>query len=189
MEEPKRLRVLEIGGQPKPQAQDNPAWKDAEILHLNATDDYGIEGDFPPPDIMCDAADIPEEHWGTFDAVFASHVLEHFHWALGSSVLAHWAELLVPGGEIHVIVPSLEWAARGILSEKMPMSVMPHLFAGQVTEYDVHKTGYTMLLLRAYFAEAGLQVTFAQTLPYAIGVLGQVMTAEQHYVIGTKPVI
>ena len=165
------------------------AWKDAEILHLNATDEYGVDWDCPPPDIMCNAAEVPEEYWGTFDAVFASHVLEHFHWALGHSIIEHWGELLVPGGELHVIVPSLEWAARGILSEKMPLSVLAHLYAGQTTEYDIHKTGFTMLLLRMYFAEAGLQVVFAQTLPYGIRVMGQTMTAEQHYVIGKKPMI
>lgn len=182
-----KLRVLEIGGEPKPQAHFNEAWKDAEILHLNSHEDFGVDWETKKPDILCDAADIPEEHWETFDAVFASHVLEHFHWALGNSIIAHWAQLLKPGGELHIVVPSLEWAARGILSEKMPLSVLAHLYAGQLDEYDIHKTGFTMLLLRMYFAEAGLQVTFAQTLPYGIKVLGQAMTAEQHYIIGTKP--
>jgi len=179
---PTKLKVLEIGGQPKPQAHLNEAWADAEILHLDAVKDH-------KPDILCDARDIPVEYWGTFDAVFASHVLEHFPWYEGSAVLEHWAELLKPGGELHIIVPSLEWAARAILSEKVPMSVLPHLYAGQVDEYDIHRTGFTMLLLRKYFDEVNLGVTMARTTPYWIMVLGEPMQAEQHYVVGVKQVV
>lgn len=175
------MKILEIGGSITPQAHLNEAWEGAEFLHLDAVEDY-------KPDILCDAADIPSEYWGIFDGVFASHVLEHFHWVLGSSVLQHWTELLKPGGELHIIVPSLEWAARAILSENPPISVLAHLYAGQVNEYDIHKTGFTMMLLRKYFAEAELEVRQARTVPYHILVSEEPVPAEQHYLVGVKPV-
>ena len=181
-----KLKVLEIGPSNHPQARFIPGWEDAEHFTLDAMWDENIEG-WAKPDILCDAADIPEEHWGKFDGVFSSHVLEHFPWYVGSNVLQHWTELLKPGGAMHVVVPSLEWAAREILSENPTPAIFPHLYAGQTNEYDIHKTGFTMLLLRKYFEEAGLMVRTARTGTYTIVVLGEPMPSEQHYIMGVKP--
>lgn len=136
------------------------------------------------PDIVCNARDVPEEYWGQFDGVFASHVLEHFEWWEQDAILKHWTELLKPGGELHIVVPSLEWAARVILSENPILGVLPHLYGGGVDIYDIHRTGYTMLLLRKYFESAGIAVREAKTMPYWISVLGNPVQAEQHYVWG-----
>jgi SAM-dependent methyltransferase len=172
-------RVLEIGGQPKPQA--HLLWPDAEILHLN------IDADLKP-DIIADAANPPEELNGTFDKVFASHVLEHFSYNMEEHVLRKWIGLLKDGGELHIVVPSAEWAAREVLSDKPSPALLPHMHAGNVNQWDVHLNSFTMRKLRAVFERLGLNVTRAASAPYHIHVwwLGKDLEAEQHYICGVK---
>lgn len=170
--------VLEIGGQPKPQAHMVPDFEGAKIVHLNI--DEALK-----PDIVADAANMPEELHGKFDAIFASHVLEHFSYWKTNLVVDGWVKCLKPGGELHVVVPSLEWACREVLSENPSPAVYPQLFAGQMNEWDVHLTGFTMRKLRQLFEKAGLNVGIARTGIYhiVVGQLGE-FEALQHYIVG-----
>lgn len=171
------MKVLEIGPNLKPQAQ--MIWPDAEIVTLDIDPEL-------KPDIVADAAHMPEELTGQFDAILASHVLEHFSYWNTGQVLAGWIECLKDGGELHVVVPSLEWAAREVLSEKPSQALLPHLFAGQVNQWDLHWAAFTLRKLRADMERAGLNVKRAKTGPYHITVAGTVWEAEQHYVMGVK---
>lgn len=177
-----QLLVLEIGGQPKPQAHMVPSFEKAKIVHLNI--DPALK-----PDIVADAADIPPELYGKFDAVFASHVLEHFSYWKTEQVLAGWAKCLKDGGELHVVVPSLEWAAREVLSENPSPAVYAQLYAGQVNEWDVHYTGFTMRKLRQLMDRVGIDTNTARTGVYhvRVGDLGE-FEAHQHYIAGVKGV-
>lgn len=176
------MRVLEIGGNIKPQAasliQD---YSEAEIIRLDIDPETN-------PDIVADAANPPEELFGTFDGVFASHVLEHFSYWHSVTVLKVWRKLLVPGGMVHILVPSLEWAARQILSENPSPAVYPHLFAGQMNQWDLHYTGYTMRKLRYDLHAAGFHVVRARTGRYQIKVADKEYLAEQHYAAGVNPI-
>jgi len=51
----------------------------------------------------------------SFDAVYASHVLEHLEPAEGSFLLAEMRRVLRPGGIARLVVPDLERSARGYL--------------------------------------------------------------------------
>lgn len=173
------MRVLEIGPNVKPQARYIPGWENAEVLTMDA--DPNLK-----PDIVADARRMPDELAGQFDGLLASHVLEHFPWWDVENVLTSWLTVLKPGGEIHIVVPSLEWAAREILSEHTSRAMIPHLYAGVTTPWDVHLSGYTMRYLRALFDKVDIAVVAARSGEYTLMVLGNPMQAEQHYVKGIK---
>lgn len=178
--EPGQLLILEIGGQPKPQAQFVEEWKGAKVVELNINEEL-------QPDIVADAASVPEELHGKFDGVLASHVLEHFSYWKTEEVLQGWIDCLKPGGALHVLVPSLEWACREVLSERPSPAVYAQLYAGQINQWDVHLTGFTMRKLRQLFAKLGLSVNVARTGVYhlRVGQMGE-FEAMQHYIVGVK---
>lgn len=174
------MKILEIGPERTPQADKIPGWEDAEVLTLD------IDPEFEP-DILCDAADIPDKWHGEFDGVLASHVLEHFPYNDIQGVVDEWARLLKGGGQLHIVVPSLEWAARQILIEDTSPALFPHMYGSQINEYQVHMSGFTMRLLRLKMAKADLMVQRARTGDYDISINGKVFQARQHYVMGVKP--
>ena len=177
IETPVKLRVLEIGAGPKPQAK--------KLLPDTFIETMDIDPQYKPT-YLHDAATIPQELYGKFDLVFASHVLEHFPWYETHNVLVEWRKALRVGGELHVLVPSLEWAAEQILSGHPSKAINGHLYAGSQTQWDVHKAGFTLPILRAHFEHARLAVAMAESGPYPIAIMGEVMRAEQHYIIGRK---
>lgn len=171
--------VLEIGANVKPQAGFIESFKDAKVITLDADVNQ-------KPDIVADAANMPPELYGKLDGLLASHVLEHFSYWNTNKVLAGWIKCLKPGGEIHILVPSLEWAARQVLSENPSPAIYAQLYAGQVNQWDRHDTGFTMRKLRQLFQVEGVNVHTAKTGIYHIrvGNLGE-FEAEQHYIAGT----
>lgn len=177
IETPVKLRVLEIGAGPKPQAK--------KLLPDTFIETMDIDPQYKPT-YLHDAATIPQELYGKFDLVFASHVLEHFPWYETHNVLVEWRKALRVGGELHVLVPSLEWAAEQILSGHPSKAINGHLYAGSQTQWDVHKAGFTLPILRAHFEHARLAVALAESGPYPIAISGEIMRAEQHYIIGRK---
>src|SRR4051812_10216180 len=60
-------------------------------------------------DHVGDAADLSRFATGTFEAVYASHVLEHFDYidSIGAT-LREWHRVLVVNGMLYVSVPDLE---------------------------------------------------------------------------------
>jgi predicted SAM-dependent methyltransferase len=180
---PGQKLVLEIGANKKPQARFIEAWNSEEKAKVLTLDvDEKME-----PDILCDAADMPPELYGKLDGLIASHVLEHFSYWKTNAVLEGWIKCLKDGGELHILVPSLEWAAREVLAENPSPAVYAQLFAGQVNQWDVHLTGFTMRKLRQLMDTLGLSCTTAKTGVYhvRVGKLGE-FEAHQHYVVGVK---
>jgi predicted SAM-dependent methyltransferase len=171
------MLVLEIGANIKPQAK--YVWENATIETMDADAAQN-------PTYVNDARKMPEHLYGKFDAVFASHVLEHIPYWEAHAALIEWGKVIKPGGELHIVVPSLEWAAEQILSEKPSKAIMPHLFAGLTTAWDVHLSGYTMRNLRSYMEIAGYRVIRARSGPYTLLVDKVPHEAEQHYVAGIK---
>lgn len=179
------MRCLEIGGYPIPLAES--LWEGEEIEHLNAWDVAIANSKVDWEVDAFDVGNAPPELIGRFDHIIASHVLEHVFPNGVLPVLKLWASWLKPeGGKLHIIVPSLEWAARQILSETPDPPTWAHLFGGHISEWDVHHTGFTMRLLRKVFEDAGLHVVRATTAPYNIGWMGKEYLADNHYVAGVN---
>jgi len=121
-----------------------------------------------------------------FDLVMCSHVVEHIAPRTVDPVLAKLYAATVDGGQIIVKVPSIEWAAEQIASEKATIAVLFHLWGGQNGPYDVHKWGYTIGGLRNVVKRAGYVIAKAGVGHYEIIVNGKAYPAQETYVIGIK---
>lgn len=110
------------------------------------------------PDVRCDLRAIPELYTGTFDVVHSRHVLEHFARREAPAVVAHWAQLLVPGGELIIRVPNIGWAIERFLDEEASAAERAYawdqFYGAQRTPYDFHKNGFTERKLAALLRTA-----------------------------------
>lgn len=93
----------------------------------------------PGVDVVGDVTALEFQH-GTIDAIFASHLIEHFPVrALHDVVLPHWRNLLRPGGELVLIAPDgaamLEAYKDGVFNFDELREV---LYGGQEYEGDFH---------------------------------------------------
>jgi predicted SAM-dependent methyltransferase len=167
------MRVLEIGGQPKPKA--HIYFRGAEIFHLDANPLH-------EPDFLIDAQLVTPEDTGTFDGIMASHVLEHFHWIHVRGVLERWKALLNPGGEIHIIVPDLGWVCDNL--HELPWHVQPHLFGGHINEWDVHKVMFTEPMLAKLAQDVGFLPLELGTQWYEFYSINRPMKAKEIYYRG-----
>ena len=173
--EPGKKLILEIGANVKPQAK--YLYPDDKIVIMDI--DKSLN-----PDIVMDAGKM--DYVNKFDAILASHVLEHFPYHNTIEVLEKWKKALRKDGKLHILVPSWEWTARQVLSESPSKAIWGHSFAGLTNEWDVHKCMFTMRHLRYLFDKVGLNVTEARTTKYTLMIYGERMEAEQHYVVGEK---
>ncbi len=168
--------VIEIAPHLKPQANLIPGYEEATVINIDIDPERKA-------DVIADAAFMPFAE-GSVDGVFASHVLEHFSYWVEMSVLAGWAACLKPGGVLHIVVPSLEWCARQILSDHPSKALLGTLYAGQTTQWDVHLNGFTMRKLRSMFERLGLNVIRARSGKFRINVIDEIHESEQHYIAG-----
>lgn len=57
-------------------------------------------------DYVCDASKKMPFNSGTFDLIYASHMLEHVAWYQVSAVINEWIRILKPGGSVEIWVPN-----------------------------------------------------------------------------------
>ena len=112
-------------------------------------------------DHVGDAGDLARFETATFEAVYASHVLEHFDYkdALPAT-LREWHRVLSAGGMLYVSVPDMDvLASLLVLKEKLTLEerfhVMRMLFGGHIDRFDYHLVGLTVDFLATYLMEAG----------------------------------
>lgn len=106
------------------------------------------------PSIVADWRNIPVQDQ-FFDIVHSSHCLEHTYFRESLNVLKEWQRVLKIGGELHLKVPNLQWAAKRIMDGTMEKGnreeaerVMFVLYSAQLNHEDTHKSGYTPELLK-----------------------------------------
>ena len=140
------LRKLNIGG-----TAPAPGW---EILNINPS---------PHVDHIGNAKDLSQFPDGTFNTIYASHVLEHFDYK-GEllSTLKEWHRVLKPFGWLFVSVPDIDVLAKLLLDKKrLTMSerfhVMRMIFGGHVDDHDYHFTGFNEEFLGHYLFDAGFR--------------------------------
>ena len=173
--------VLDVGAGERSVARS--MWPDATVRTLDA--DPALK-----PDVVGTLLSIPEPD-DTYDAVVASHVLEHVEYRDATTALKEMRRVVKLGGEVHILVPSLEWAARQILGESMSPVTIPHIYGLQTTPWQYHKAGFRLADLRDLMTSVGLRVVVARRAVYHVsGVDRDGKTvgypAEQHYVVGRK---
>ncbi len=125
------------------------------------------------PDICLDARLLAQLPAATYDAVYCSHNLEHFHRRDAGKVISGFRHVLKPEGFVEVIVPDLDTLFKRVVGENLdvddvlyesplgPIRVRDVIY-GLSTEVEnsgndfyLHKTGYTAKSLKALFAANG----------------------------------
>jgi len=136
---------LHIGG-----AEPHPDWK---ILDVE---------DRPEVDFVGDASCLNQFEDGSIEAIYVSHVLEHFYYGLNNELikaLMEWYRVLQLGGKLFISVPNLQVLCWLYLNPNLvPLEhhhIMRIMFGGQTNQYDVHKVGFDFDTLGLYLEEAG----------------------------------
>ena len=168
--------ILDIGSGKESEAK--LYWHDEEVHRLDSDESLN-------PDLLGTMQKIPAED-ESYERVLASHVLEHLPFMDVLDALKEVCRVLVKGGEFHLMVPSLEWAAREILSETMSLVTILHLYGTQTNEHQRHRTGFTMLMLRELLPLAGFSVAASQRSIYQVNIGDDLYEPEQHYMVGIK---
>lgn len=107
------------------------------------------------------ALDLSRFEDNTFEALYASHVLEHFDYKDElQQVLLEWKRVLEPGGKIYISVPDMStlaqlFLARDQLDVSQRFQVMRMMFGGHVDRYDYHMVGFDQDILVDFLAAAG----------------------------------
>lgn len=107
-------------------------------------------------DIYCDLTRLPFDP-GTFDLVYASHVLEHVHRKEVVATLFHWGQMLKPGGVLRIAVPNFEAVAKRYLVTKNLPELMGLLYGGQNHPRNNHFVTFDKPTLTEAFTRAGLK--------------------------------
>jgi predicted SAM-dependent methyltransferase len=141
------LVKLHIGGK-----ETHPEWK---ILDIEQR---------PEVDYVCDASKLSLFEDKSVDAIYASHVLEHFFYGLNNELentLVEWYRVLKPGGKLMISVPNLQVLCWLYLHPDMDSThryqLMRIMFGGQTNQYDVHKVGFDFDILATYLSQVGFQ--------------------------------
>lgn len=136
---------LHIGG-----CQPHPDWKifDAE--------------ERPEVDFVGNAKDLGQFADGSIEAIYASHVLEHFFHTLDNELvqtLSEWYRVLAPGGHLYISVPDLRTLCWLYINPNLlpieRFQLLGMMYGGQTNEWDVHKAGFDADILALYLEEVG----------------------------------
>lgn len=119
-----------------------------------------IDG-FPFPHIhyVRDIGDLSIFSDNSVDLIYASHCLEHFHYAEVGNVLKEWQRVLKKGGILRVSVPDFDLLLKIYYDNDMnPDNIIPQLLGGQNNKYNFHymvfnKQNLTMKLKEAGFSD------------------------------------
>jgi predicted SAM-dependent methyltransferase len=136
---------LHIGGQEK-----HPDWKIFDIEKREEVDYVG------------DASDLSQFEDESIEAIYASHVLEHFYYGVNNELaftLSEWYRVLKEGGQLMISVPDIRtlcWLyTKPEIGIQERFGIMRMMFGGQINQYDVHKVGFDFDILCYYLAEVG----------------------------------
>ena len=175
-------RVLNIGAGSKqikmPQHYDG--W---DKVYLDANQN-------PEMDIIADARDMRKEiPDNSFDAVFTSHVLEHFFLSDVTLVLKEFYRILKPNGMIETHVPDFYTCVKKVINDDYPIDKPLYQspagpictldiifgyskFVKQGSHLDAHKTAFTPEFIERLHQEAGFKVQLNECAAFEIVVAG-----------------
>jgi predicted SAM-dependent methyltransferase len=97
----------------------------------------------------------------TIEALYASHVLEHIHYADVPGTLAEWYRVVRPGGKLMVAVPDMNILSQLFVKPELKVAdkvlVMLMMFGGQSDHTDFHYAGFDLELLGAHLLNVGFE--------------------------------
>jgi predicted SAM-dependent methyltransferase len=135
-------RRLHLGGTVKAEG-----WENFNLPHEPTADHVG------------DAKDLSRFSDGTFQAIYASHMLEHLDYALSAyGALCEWHRVLRLDGVLMISVPDLEVISKLMLKAQTfsdQFYLMRVLYGAHSDAADYHKSGWTSQLLATYLQSVG----------------------------------
>lgn len=193
------MKVLNVGGNNK--AIGIPGVFEGWEHHLLDIDKKG------KPDICADARDLAsmEEYKGNYDAVYCSHVIEHFYTHDVPKVLNGFFSVTGSHGFVWIACPNLKEVVKRVYEGNMELSdPLYRLSSGEpITSLDVlfgwgreieqsgqdffsHKTGFTVGSLSRAVYDAGFKHIKAQEVGLELLVVGfknkeDISIIEKHY--------
>lgn len=132
------------------------------------------------PDIVCDARELSGLPASTYDSVYCSHNLEHYHRHDAVKVLAGFAHVLKTEGFAFIRVPDMGEVMRTVVQRNLDIDdVLYQSAAGPIMVRDViygygveiersgndfyaHKTGFTGKSLKSLLESAGFRWVFTR---------------------------
>lgn len=108
-------------------------------------------------DLYCDMMRLPYDK-GTFDLIYACHVLEHTHRHTVFAVLHHWRELLKDGGVLRLAVPNFAAVVRRYTEQGNLEELMGLLYGGQNHPLNHHLVTFDSKTLTAALVKVGFVV-------------------------------
>lgn len=100
--------------------------------------------------------------------------------------LAQFKALLATDGQLHLHMPSLEWASREVRAGRLEAHVLAHLYG---VDDQPRRCSLTLLALRDLCEKAGLVVVRAETEAYVVGTTAtnEEKHGDRHYLVAVKP--
>jgi SAM-dependent methyltransferase len=164
-------RVLNVGGNNKtiPLPPQYEGWEHVLL-------DIDPRGN---PDVVCDAREMGKLEAASYDSVYCSHNLEHYHRHDAVKVVAGFAHVLKPDGFALVRVPDMRELMQIVVQKNLDIDDLLYQSpAGPILVRDViygygreiessgndfyaHKTGFTQKSLRAVLMAGGFSMVFA----------------------------
>jgi len=96
-------------------------------------------------EVMCDVAELPFDS-DSVDAIYASHIIEHFDFKEAFAVLEEWKRVLKEGGILSIETPDLLGTCAAFVNateENQRVELYGQLFATPWIDGQVHKFLYT----------------------------------------------
>lgn len=133
-----------------------------------------------------DRIDTSPQEGVLYDTIVEMNEISACEFADIPNVVQKWVDILAPGGQLHIIEPSAEWAAREILKNNVDVVRVTHLL-GRVEK--PFRSYCLLTMLRDLVSMMGLVPRKAGTMPYIIAKddLGREYKGDQHYLVGEKP--
>lgn len=138
------LRKLHIGPGKccLPQAQ---GWVNIDLFSSTQADYYADMTALP----------YPRE---TFEMIYASHVLEHCHRNMVLATLAHWRDLLRPGGTLRLAVPDFAAVSTRYQKTHNLRELIGLLYGGQNHPRNVHTIIFDEIVLKDALTRVGFRI-------------------------------
>ena len=151
-------KILEFGNQEQPLSE--PLYPDAEIIVKPMIGEWWV---------------LNED----YDGIYAFYAYHKTPLHLEQRVLDNWKNCLVPGGILHIIVPSWTYLCRMALQPMIQPWLKPLMIDCS--------NWFTMGQLRILFARSGLNVLKAKTGAGQLALGEWEFELEQHYIAGQRP--
>ncbi len=120
-----------------------------------------------------------------YDVILCGTTLATVEFQEFGGSLSTLAGLLVDGGQLHLYMPSLDWAMREVLAGRISPAIYLHLYG--TAEHKI-RCAFRLIDLRELLWGSGLATARAETRAYDVATAGagEMLRGEMHYLVGFK---